>query len=345
LESALDAFFRASAALTPLRVLKVARLLRKLPAAAYNGLHEANLRGRVHTRARDRAAIQFHYDQPVEFYRTFLDRDLMYSSGYYDDGIDSLDDAQTAKIDYILRKVRLQPGERLLDIGCGWGGLVVRAASRFGAMATGITLSHAQYDEATRRIRTEGLGRSAGVELRDYRDLGDAKFDKIVSVGMFEHVGRPKLRDYFKAAFAALRPGGLFLNSGIANQDREECGETTGFIERFIFPDGELVRVSDALSIAEKVGFEIRDVESFREHYVRTLRAWVSNLESNREAAVAAADEQTVRAWLLYMAGSAQGFRVGRLGDFQSLLARPAGNGSVGIPPTRRDLYGPASTG
>ena len=182
---------------------------------------------------------------------------------------------------------------------------------------------------------------SARIELWDYRDLAGAKFDKIVSVGMFEHVGRSKLLEYFTAAFGALRPGGLFLNSGIADQERKQKFRlrTANFIERFIFPDGELVRLSDALSIAEKVGFEVRDVENLREHYMHTLRAWVANLERNREAAVRAADEQSFRAWRLYMAGSAQGFRIGRLGLFQSLLARPNVTGGVDVPLTRRDLY------
>ena len=338
LESAIDALMHALASIGTLRALRLARLLRKLPDTPLPSLREARLRGRAHSPARDRAAIEFHYDQPVEFYRTFLGSDLMYSCAYFDDGIDTLDDAQQAKIDYILRKVQLQSGERLLDIGCGWGGLILRAASRFGARAIGITLSRTQYDETRRRIAAQGLG--AEVHLRDYRELGEARFDKIVSVGMFEHVGRRKFGAYFKAAFGALRPGGLFLNHAIARQESPSGdGKARGFMDRLIFPDGELVRISTAIAHAEAAGFEVRDVENLREHYVRTLRAWAANLERNWARAAASAGEHAVRAWRLYLAGSAQGFRCGRLGVFQTLLGRPDRDGRVAIAPTRRDLY------
>ena len=166
-------------------------------------------------------------------------------------------------------------------------------------------------------------------------------FDKIVSIGMFEHVGRSKFAEYFRAAYDALRPGGLFLNHAIADQTGERSWKSTGFMGHFIFPDGELVPVADALRFAERAGFEVRDVENLREHYARTLRAWLSNLERNREAAVAAAGETSYRLWRLYLAGSAQGFSVGRLGVYQSLLARPDDAGSVDLPATRGDLYTP----
>jgi cyclopropane-fatty-acyl-phospholipid synthase len=344
LEDAVDELYRASSSLRPAAMLRLLPLLRRLPKTPTEGLREAKLHGPIHSRARDRAAIGFHYDQPVDFYRSFLDRDLVYSCAYYDDGIDSVDDAQSAKLDYILRKVRLRPDERLLDIGCGWGALVVRAAQRFGAHALGITLSSKQFEEARRRIASAGLEGTASVELRDYRELRGERFDKIVSVGMFEHVGRSRLPEYFRAAYGALRPGGLFLNHGIADQSRGRKGErTSGLLGRFIFPDGELVSVADALNVAEHVGFEVRDVENLREHYARTLRAWASNLERNRSAAVAAAGEQSYRLWRLYLSGSAQGFRVGRIGVFQSLLARPHPDGRVELPPTRRDLYAPVA--
>ena len=289
---------------------------------------------------RDRDAIRFHYDQPIEFYRTFLDSDLTYSCAYFDTATQSLDEAQRAKADYALRKLRIRPGETLLDIGCGWGALVIRAAKTFGAISLGITLSGAQYEEAKRRIHAMGIADRARVELRDYRGIGELSFDKIVSVGMFEHVGRSKLRDYFERVFSILKPGGLFLNHGIANQSRRNDGKTTGFMERFVFPDGELISISDALRLAESVGFEVRDVENLREHYTRTLRHWVNNIETRRTDATASAGEQSYRAWRLYMAGSAQGFRSGRLGVFQALLAKPDGGGAVAIPMTRRDLYG-----
>lgn len=322
---------------------RLALLLRRLPAAPPPALREARLKGKRHSLARDRAAIGFHYDQPVAFYRSFLDRNLVYSCAYFDEGVETIDDAQIAKIDYSLRKLRLHPGERLLDIGCGWGALVVRAAQEYGAYVLGVTLSERQCEEARRRISAAGLGERARVERWDYRELPATTFDKIVSIGMFEHVGREKLPEYFKSAHKLLKEGGMFLNHGIAHQHRtSRDGRSSGFMDRFIFPDGELVDIGDALEIAQRSGFEVRDVENLREHYTRTLRAWVSNLERNRDDAVAAAGMQAYRAWRLYMAGSAQGFRTGRLGLFQSLLAKPLASGMIpDLPATRRDLYTP----
>jgi cyclopropane-fatty-acyl-phospholipid synthase len=339
LECAVDALFRSRASLRPGRLVRLIRLLRRLPKLVIPPLREARLRGKAHSRDRDCAAIGFHYDQPIEFYRSFLDREMVYSCAYFAEDADSLDEAQSAKLDYSLRKLRLCPGERLLDIGCGWGALVLRAA-QMGARALGITLSRRQYDEAQRRIGVAGLGELARVELRDYRELRGERFDKVVSIGMFEHVGRARFAEYFRAVYEALRPGGLFLNHAIANQrPKSDDGKARGFMGRFIFPDGELVPVSDSLSFAERAGFEVRDVESLREHYARTLRAWVSNLERNRTDAIAAAGETSYRLWRLYLAGSAQGFATGRIGVFQSLLARPDDGGRVELPATRADLY------
>jgi cyclopropane-fatty-acyl-phospholipid synthase len=263
---------------------------------------------------------------------------MVYSCAYWDDGVDSLDEAQSAKLDYTLRKLRLRPGERLLDIGCGWGALVIRAA-QLGAQSLGITLSRPQRDEAQRRIASAGVAAFARVEYRDYRELRGERFDKIVSIGMFEHVGRARFAEYFRAVHDALLPGGLFLNHAIADQSGARSGRARGFMGRFIFPDGELVPIADALAFAERAGFEVRDVENLREHYARTLRSWVSNLERNRSAAIAAAGETSYRLWRLYLAGSAQGFSTGRIAVFQSLLARPEERGRVELPPTRRDLY------
>jgi cyclopropane-fatty-acyl-phospholipid synthase len=341
MEAAIDAMMAAMESPALGNVAKLTMLLRRLPVAPLPKLREAELRGKRHSLARDRAAIGFHYDQPVAFYRSFLDSNLVYSCAYFDEGVDTLDQAQIAKIDYSLRKLRLKRGERLLDIGCGWGALVVRAAQEFGAYVLGVTLSERQYEEARRRISAAGVGDRARVERWDYRQLPATTFDKVVSIGMFEHVGREKLPEYFSTAHKLLKEGGLFLNHGIANQHRTlRDGRASGFMDRFIFPDGELVNVSDALQFAERVGFEVRDVENLREHYTRTLRAWMANLQRNRDAAIAAAGEQTYRAWRLYMAGSAQGFRTGRMGLFQSLLAKPLRTGAVpDLPPTRRDLY------
>ena len=333
LERALQAFPRSSLPLLAARLLRLPRP----PAGSDAG--RARLRGRPHSRGRDAAAIGFHYDQPLEFYAAFLDPNLVYSCAYFESDDATLERAQLAKIDYILKKLRLAPGDRLLDIGCGWGALVMRAAERAGVQALGVTLSAPQCAEAKRRIAARGLEGRARIELRDYRELGNLTFDKVVSVGMFEHVGRARLGEYFKAAFGALRPGGLFLNHGIADQSPQRRGYLGGFIDRYVFPDGELVPISDGLTAAERAGFEVRDVENLREHYTQTLRHWVANLERDAARAIAAAGERTYRTWRLYMAGSAQGFRSGRMGLFQSLLAKPYPDGSLTLPRTRRDLY------
>ncbi len=332
-EEMLDVVQRLSLA----KLARLALLLRRLPRAHLPQLREAHLRGKRHSLARDRAAIGFHYDQPVEFYGAFLDHDLIYSCAYFDEGVTDLEAAQRAKIDHTLRKLRLAPGDRLLDIGCGWGALAVRAANEYGAQVLGVTLSERQAHEGARRIAEAGVGDRARVELLDYRQLPQATFDKIVSIGMFEHVGRNKLHEYFATAYRLLEPGGLFLNHGIATHQSD--GKVAGFMSRFIFPDGELVRVSESMEIAEKAGFEVRDVENLREHYARTLRAWIQNLERNRSEAVAAAGDQSYRAWRLYMAASAQGFRTSRIGVYQALLAKPRAGGGVNLPTTRRDLY------
>lgn len=340
IEAAVDLLYESVARFKPASAPQLFGLLLRLPKRSFPKLREAALRGKIHSAQRDRAAIGFHYDQPVDFYRTFLDPQLVYSCAYFGDGADTLDAAQTAKLDLVLRKLRVAPGERVLDIGCGWGALLIRAAQHFGARVLGVTLSRTQYEVAQRRILDAGLEGVARVELRDYRELRDGTFDKIASIGMFEHVGRAHLPEYFGKAYALLRPGGSFLNHGISEQSPGRTGgRVSGFMERFIFPDGELVAVSDALQIAERTGFEVRDVENLREHYARTLRAWVANVEHNRERAIAAAGIQAYRAWRLYLAGSAQGFRVGRMGLFQSLLAKPRKDGSVDLPPTRSDLY------
>lgn len=312
-------------------------LLLPKPPATDDGA--VKLDGKRHSKQRDADAIGFHYDQPIAFYKSFLDSRMVYSCGYWDDGVHTLDDAQTAKIDYILKKVRLKPGERLLDIGCGWGALVIRAAQQFGAHALGVTLSKRQHEEANRRIVEAGVADNVRVELRDYRDLRGETFDKIVSVGMVEHVGRERLGQYFRTAYDALRDGGLFLNHGITQQSRDGNGyRVSGFMDRYVFPDGDLVSVGATLRGAEAVGFEIRDVENLREHYARTLRAWYANLEAKRDDVISATDERTYRIWKIYMAGSALNFWRGQMGLIQTLLAK-SGRGPGHIPATRRDLY------
>lgn len=302
----------------------------------------AHLSGRRHSRARDQAAISYHYDVSNEFYALWLDRRMVYSCAYFPTGTETLDEAQERKLEYICRKLRLRPGERLLDIGCGWGGLCLYAAERYAVDATGVTLSRRQAELAAQRIAEAGLGARCRVVLCDYRDLrAGGQFDKIASVGMFEHVGRAELPRYFARVRDLLRPGGLFLNHGIARQPEPSPHHRRGpgFIERYVFPDGELVPLSETITAMETAGFEVRDVESLREHYVQTLRHWVARLEARRAEAVAATNEATYRTWRLYMAGAAHGFRRGRLNLYQVLAVRPRPDGRCELPPVRADLY------
>jgi cyclopropane-fatty-acyl-phospholipid synthase len=339
LETAVDAIERGTEHLSPVDLARIAAGIAGLPRPP-RATGSANLSGATHSKARDAAAIGFHYDQPIEFYASFLGSQLVYSCAYWDDGVEDLEAAQRAKLEYSLDKLRLSPGMQLLDIGCGWGGLIIAAAQR-GVRALGITLSERQYEEARRRIEALGLGAFARVERTDYRDLGGRRFDAISSIGMVEHVGRERLNEYFAVAYDALEPGGLFLNHGITGQTRDGKGIRIGndFIGRYVFPDGDLVPIGMTLNAAEAAGFEVRDVENLREHYARTLRAWVANLESNRTEAIAATSEHAYRVWRLYMTGSARNFGLGRLGLAQTVFAKPGSDGSSRIPTTRRDLY------
>jgi cyclopropane-fatty-acyl-phospholipid synthase len=306
----------------------------------------ADPHGTLHSRQRDRAAVRYHYDVSNAFYGLWLDRHMQYSCGYFRSPDDALDTAQTAKLEHICRKLRLRAGDRLLDIGCGWGGLLEYAATRHGVEGLGITLSEPQAGAANERFERAGVADRAHAEVCDYREVRGS-FDKIASVGMVEHVGQAKLPEYFATAMRLLVPGGLFLNHGITTTLPEQPSPARkGFVARYVFPDGELQAISRVLEAAEAQGFEVRDVESLREHYARTLRHWVRNIESRHSEVVAETDEVTYRIWRLYMAGSAHNFDAGRLNVFQSLLAKPAGGPSC-LPPTREDLYAaaPVSSG
>jgi cyclopropane-fatty-acyl-phospholipid synthase len=344
------------------RVARVARLVLALPSGD-DGSEPAgspsDRRWRALTPrrspARDRRAISFHYDLGNEFFALWLDRRMVYSCAYFERDDMDLDAAQEAKLDYVCRKLRLRPGDRLLDVGCGWGGLVIHAAQRYGVEALGITLSERQAALARERIASAGLADRCRVELRHYQDLpGERSFDKIASIGMVEHVGDRRLPGYFRALFRVLRPGGLFLNHGIvtiagarartlAQRLAARMWRRNVFINRYVFPDGVLVPAAPLIAAAEREGFELRDVESLREHYALTLRHWVRRLEAREREAVRLVGEFTYRVWRLYMAGSAHGFRTGRMGVIQTLLAKPDGGGSAGLPLTRADLYEQAS--
>jgi len=293
--------------------------------------------GELHSQLRDQQVISYHYDLPTEFYALWLDQRMVYSCAYFSTPDEDLDSAQERKLDYICRKLRLRPGERLLDIGCGFAALIMHAVAHYGVQAVGITLSVRQAEVARQRLREAGLNDRCRVEVSDYRDIDhELQYDKIVSVGMFEHVGEAHLPEYFSRAWALLRPGGVFLNQGISySATYRRRGPS--FSDRYVFPDGDLVPISTSLRAAELSGFELRDVESLREHYALTLHHWVQRLEAHQAEARRITDDITYRIWRLYMAGSAHGFRTGRMNIYQVLLSKPLHG--HGLPLTRADWY------
>ncbi|MFN8377940.1 MAG: cyclopropane-fatty-acyl-phospholipid synthase family protein [Anaerolineae bacterium] len=324
------------------------------PSERMNVRGPAQLHGALHSRERDRAAIQYHYNAGNEFYGLWLDARRQYSCGFFPTGTEDLATAQELKLEQICRKLRLKPGERLLDIGCGWGGLALYAAEKYGAEVVGVTLSDRQAEYAQKQVKDSPYRDQIDIRLVDYRDLTDQPFDKLVSIGMFEHVGRSHLPEYFAQANCLLKPGGLFLNHGIALWPGSKYGrkpptamqkfvqkriiDVSAFVGAYIFPDGELEPVSEVNLIAERHGFEVRDVENWREHYALTLRHWVRRLEAHQAEAVGLTDEVTYRTWRLYMAVSAYSFTTGLFNVNQSLLAKPL-NGKAIIPLSRADIY------
>lgn len=277
--------------------------------------------GPKHSRERDAASISHHYDLPVEFYRPWLGSTLLYSAAYFRNPKEGLDEAQKDKLDLICRKLDLHPNDRFIDIGCGWGSLAIHAASTYRAQTRGITISRRQARIAARRVAEARLGDLCFVEYRDYRDAPHLplRFDKLASIGMFEHVGVNNLQNYFQVAFDLLKSGGLFLNSGIVRA-ADSPRRKQSFIDQYVFPDGELATLPEVLRAAEESGFEIRDVESLREHYALTLRHWVKNLQEHTAELLQIVSERTLRTWLLYMAGSAAAFERGDISVCQVLL-------------------------
>lgn len=297
-----------------------------------------------HSRERDRKAIEYHYDVANDFYSLFLDRNMVYSCAYYQNDRDPLDAAQSQKLDHILNKLKLKAGEKFLDIGCGWGALIIRAAQKYGAVATGITLSKNQFDFAREQIQRAGLEDRCTVLLCDYRDLDEPDaYDKIASVGMFEHVGLKNLPVYFEAVHRLLKEDGLVLNHGITTSDVESrwIGMGAGeFIDRYVFPYGELPHVSLALKEMARAGLEVVDVESLRRHYALTCEAWSDNLESNRLEAVRIAGERRYRIWQVYLAGCAYGFSNGWMNLYQVLCGKAGNSAMRQLPLTRDYMYG-----
>ncbi len=282
--------------------------------------------------------IAHHYDVGNEFYRLWLDPEMVYSCAYFLHRDESLAAAQRNKLDYICRKLRLSPGMTLLDIGCGWGALAIWAARHYDVQVHGITLSEAQYRFARQRVEDEGLPDRVRIELLDYRDLPqDVQYDRVVSVGMFEHIGIKNFPNYFSQVKRVLKPGGLFLNHGISNEAGWRRTPLTRFINRYIFPDGELASISTTSQAMEAAGFELLDVEALRRHYALTLRQWVKALVEKSEQAARLSSEESYRLWKLYMAGCAYFFDAGEINIYQVLV------GHVGqplaTPLTRDDLY------
>ncbi len=298
----------------------------------------APARSRLHSTGRDASAIHHHYDVGNDFYSLVLGPSMTYSCARFADEGTTLEQAQASKHDLICRKLGLPEhrGQRLLDVGCGWGSLAIHAASRYGATVVGITLSHEQAERARERTEQAGVADRVEIRLQDYRSLGGESFDAISSVGMFEHVGTAQTARYFATLHGLLGPGGRLCNHAISTPGGSRLEGRT-FMHRYVFPDGELVDVGEVVLAMERAGFEVRDVEALREHYAATLRCWVHNLERHWDEAVEIVGAPRARVWRFYMAASANGFDVGGLGVHQVLGVVPSADGESGMPRTRSD--------
>jgi cyclopropane-fatty-acyl-phospholipid synthase len=294
----------------------------------------------AHSKHDDRQSIAYHYDVSNDFYRLWLDENMVYSCAYFERGDEDLDRAQRQKIDHILSKIRLEPGQSLLDIGCGWGALVIRAAQKYQARCVGITLSEAQFEYARDRVRAAGLERFVEIRLQDYRDI-QGQFDRITSVGMFEHVGRKNLVNYFGIMKKLLRPGGIAMNHGITSTD-PDGGETRhgggDFIDQYVFPQGELPHLSQVIHSMQQAGLETLDVENLRRHYMHTLTCWSERYEAQTEAIRRMVDDKTYRIWRVYLAGCAHAFAIDQVSIHQ-VLCHHAGEPAAQLPWSRRYIY------
>lgn len=278
----------------------------------------------VQSRLRARRNIEFHYDRSNDFYAAFLDSRMVYSCAYFETPEKSLDDAQLAKLDLICRKLDLRPDESFLDIGCGWGALLMHAAAHYGAVATGCTLSTQQIEHVRKVTAMQELEGRIAVENSDLRQM-TGSFNKVASVGMFEHVGRKRLHGYFKKVFDLMMPDGLFLNHGIIRPQGVHDGPETRFLRDYVFPGGELAHLADVVKAAEDAGFEVLDVENLRPHYAMTCRHWVQRLMAAEPLCLKTAGRQTYRTWLLYLAASSLSFQEGQTDIYQILLAKRSG--------------------
>jgi cyclopropane-fatty-acyl-phospholipid synthase len=326
------------------RILAVAE---GMVGSVNHGRESARARWRafVHQRRPNRRNISHHYDVSNAFYRMWLDPRMVYSCAYFRDDAQSLADAQVGKLDHICRKLRLAPGEKLLDIGCGWGGLIFWAAENYGVEAHGITLSKNQFDHVTAEIAARGLQGRVHVELRDYLDLPeDVQYDKIASVGMFEHVGVARFPKYFGKIYRVLKPGGMVMNHGITHNmlGVTSLGSGIGeFVDTYVFPGGELAHASVVIDGIARQGLEVIDAEALREHYAKTLWYWLDGLEANADKARAEVGDEKFRIWRVYLAGSAHAFERGWLSLFQVLAGKPFDDGRLPHPWTRDYMYWP----
>ncbi|GHF77622.1 SAM-dependent methyltransferase [Streptomyces griseosporeus] len=291
-------------------------------------------RGHLHTRRTDKRAISHHYDVGNDFYEIVLGPSMVYSCAYWPDPDATLETAQRDKLELVCRKLALTPGQRLLDVGCGWGSMAVHAAREHGVSVVGITLSQEQAAYARKRAADEGLTDRIEIRVQDYRDVRDGPYDAISSIGMAEHVGADRYLEYAQNLYGLLAPGGRLLNHQIARRPQrdESAYDVDAFIDAYVFPDGELQPVGTTVALLERAGFEVRDVESIREHYARTLRRWVANLEADWARAVELTSPGRARVWRLYMAASALSFERNRIGVNQVLAVKTPESGASGMP-------------
>ena len=326
-----------------LKVLKLLApfMLRKADNPQHARNYAGNAKGQTRRIEENKDFIQFHYDVGNEFYALFLDKNMLYSCAYFTEWHDDIDRAQHDKLDMICRKLRLKAGDRILDIGCGWGALICHAAKNYGVSAHGVTLSQEQYDRTQTRMKEMGLEDQVTVEIRDYNHL-DGTYDKISSIGMYEHIGLANIPGYMQKVKHLLAPGGLFLNHAIARRTRKK-GRRLRFrakhkaILKYIFPGTALTDIGHTQQAMEQAGFEVRDVEGWREHYALTCRIWCERLYARKDEAIALVGEPTYRMWVAYLAGVSLSFTRGSILIYQALASHVRESGT--LPPTRADLY------